>query len=197
MKSLKAFLPTLSEHTGLSVTALYERQRALVRLGLLPAPSKSGRNSGGAMATPGSVGVMVLSVLVTDRLSEMDERILEFLSLKAYPFVSGRGKPGHCTLTGERTLYRALQAVLDHRTEATMVEISVDRQRKLVHLRDADPAGPDPCTFGEYPPTLGQIRHEVSFGGLFSLAEELWPINHPEGVPLVAAAKPAVNTEAA
>ena len=33
MISLKAFLPTLADFTGLSVTALYERQRALVRLG--------------------------------------------------------------------------------------------------------------------------------------------------------------------
>lgn len=183
MASLKSFLPILSRHTGLSVTALYERQRALVRLGLLPAPTKTGRNSGGAMATPGNVGVMVLSVLVTDRLSEMDERILDFLMLRAYPYtIYGNHRPGHCPLTGERTLYRALQSILSQKTFASMAEISVDRRRRLVHLWDVDRYGEESCTFGKDSGEGWQIQHLVEFGGLFPLSCELDAILNPDHV---------------
>jgi hypothetical protein len=167
------------------VTALYERQRALVRIGLLPPPSKTGRNSGGAMATPGNVGIMLLSVLVTDRLSEMDDRILEFLMLHPAPFfVHPFANPDCCTLTGERTLYRAMQAILENRTAATYVEISVDRRRKLVRLEDITPdSDADACIFGKQDEFYSApIKHLVTFSDLFGLSQELECVNHPERV---------------
>jgi len=176
MKSLKAVLPILSEYTGISVTALYERQRALVRLGLLPAPTKSGRNSGGALATPGPIAVMLVSVLVTDNLSEMDSRIQEFLSLRTFyndpvNYPNPREKEGHCPFTGQRTLYRALCAVLKCECTPPMVGIEVVRKQKIVRLIDLSQEQL-PSTFGR---ESGRrlIEHTTSFSDLWDLSNEL------------------------
>jgi len=74
--SLTSFLPFLSSRLGLSVTALYERQRLLVRHGMLPQPVGRGRGSGVA-ASPASVAKLLLSVLATDSLSESADLALE------------------------------------------------------------------------------------------------------------------------
>ena len=71
MASLASFLSTLSPLLGRSVAALYERQRALVRMGVLPKASGRGRSSGGATATPNTVAWLLVSLLATDHLSEV------------------------------------------------------------------------------------------------------------------------------
>lgn len=182
MISLKAFLPVLSKHTDVSVTALYERQRALVRLGLFPAPTQSGRNSGGAMATPGNVGIMLLSVLITDRLSEVDGRIFDYLTLKAstsYEAYRGAANPDCCVFTGQRNLYRCLQALLKGGLYVNnMVDISLDRKRQIVRLKHPDPDEWQTVTFGvetEFP----RIEHLIHYGHILALSEDLWTCNQP------------------
>ena len=54
---------------GMTPAALYERQRALVREGLLAAEAGRGPGSG-VRATAPAVALLVLSVLATDRLSK-------------------------------------------------------------------------------------------------------------------------------
>src|SRR5258708_32457347 len=103
MISLQKFLfnPEVAACFDMSSTALYERQRALVRVGLLPQATSRGRNSGGAMATPDTVAMIVLSVLVTDNLSDVDERMAVWASLRAIEarVIKGKGqiiKAGRC-----------------------------------------------------------------------------------------------------
>ena len=174
MISLKAFLPTLADFTGLSVTALYERQRALVRLGLLPAPTKRGPNSGGAMATPGTVAVMLISVLVTDSLSEMDDRILKFLSLRCRDVGIGenpRQKDVPCHFTGERTLYRAVRAALADGDISATLGLEVLRKEMIARIVDHSDPNLDSVFGLKTSPT--NIEHVVSFWNLFSLSCEL------------------------
>jgi hypothetical protein len=181
MISLKAFLPVLSKHTDLSVTALYERQRALVRLGLYPAPTQSGRNSGGAMATPGNVGIMLLSVLVTDRLSEVDERMFDYLALKPhsdYEEFRGAANPDCCIFTGQRNLYRGLQALIRGGPDLDVVDISVDRKRRIVEFESADPDVWETVTFGEAT-ERPKLKHLVRYDGTFQLSCDLWECNEP------------------
>jgi hypothetical protein len=83
MTSLTSFLPILVSHLGISQAAIYERQRALVRLGLLPKPVGRGRGSG-ADASPHSVSLIIPSALATDNLSDMDERIVGLARAPAY-----------------------------------------------------------------------------------------------------------------
>lgn len=70
--SLKSILPYLSAELGLSVAALYERQRALVRLELLPEPSHYGPG-GGAPLTLFNVSLVLATILYADRLSEVQK----------------------------------------------------------------------------------------------------------------------------
>jgi hypothetical protein len=158
MKSLKSLLPCMSRLTGLSEVALYERQRALVRLGLLPAPTKTGRNSGGAMATPGSVAVLLVSIMVTDRLSEVDERVLEFLQFRtfSYPMVGTLGRPKEdcCYVTGQRTLYGALRAAIRQRTwltDPSRIEIEIERGARVARVIGSDAQGESITEFSEGP----------------------------------------------
>jgi hypothetical protein len=110
MISLKAFLPALAAAFEMSPAALYERQRALVRLGLLPSPSTRGRNSGGADANPDTVALMLIAVLATDNLSETDRRIVSLATARAINPSSG--KSGRCKVTAERTFRGALRSML-------------------------------------------------------------------------------------
>lgn len=75
MSSLKGFIPGLARHLAISPLALYERQRALVRAGLLAAPQERRRGLGGGIqATAPSVALLLVAVLATDNLSETEER---------------------------------------------------------------------------------------------------------------------------
>jgi hypothetical protein len=73
MASLASFHRVLSPLLGFSEAALYERQKALVRIGALPKATGRGWASGGAAATSDSVAWMLVSVLATDNLSEVPE----------------------------------------------------------------------------------------------------------------------------
>ena len=71
MASLTSFLPRIAPTLGLTTSALYERQRSLVRMKLLPTPEGRGRGSG-AEATADTVAALLVSVLATDSLSESE-----------------------------------------------------------------------------------------------------------------------------
>ncbi|WP_130220315.1 hypothetical protein [Bradyrhizobium genosp. SA-3] len=106
MTSLTSLLPTLAPLLGLTEQALYERQRALVRMSLLPAPKGRGRGSG-AEATPDTVARLLTAVLATDNLSDTDERVQR---LAFAPFVGKKGD--RCPWTGARTFVEALSFLL-------------------------------------------------------------------------------------
>jgi hypothetical protein len=99
-------LPVIAPPLGLTTAALYERQRALVRLGLLPTPQGRGRGSG-ADATPDNVALLIITRLLTDNLSEVDDRVMK---LAKAPFIDQRRT--HCQWTGKRIFKDALSALL-------------------------------------------------------------------------------------
>src|SRR5262245_62088547 len=84
--------------------AIYERQRALVRAGLLH--TRPGRGPGsGVPADAKSVAMLLISVLATGSLSEVEEQTKAIANLKS---VSGR-----CPVTGKKTFAAALIATLN------------------------------------------------------------------------------------
>jgi hypothetical protein len=169
MISLKAFLPVLSRFLELSPAALYERQRALVRLGLLPKPTAPGRKSGAAMATPDSVAIMLIAVLATDNLSDMDSRIQTFAKKRAID--PHTGKPGSCRFTGKHTLQEALTEVLSDSKIASPLSIEVMRKAKTARLVNSSGAHRT-SEFGQGPDRKG-IEFKATFGDLFSISREL------------------------
>lgn len=76
MSSLKSFLYAISPLLGVSFAALYERQRALVKLELLSVEPGRGPGSGVPLSAD-NVAAMIICVLATDGLSEVDQRVIE------------------------------------------------------------------------------------------------------------------------
>ena len=155
--SLKGYSTFLSEYLGLTPLAVYERQRALVRLGLLPEAGR-GPNSG-VRATPVTTTPLLVTALVTDNLSEVDERVKRLLNAKPSETerrleryredtanadsaerqwkALGRAVPVkrplrpdsvQCSITGASTFKAAISSVLGSRELASQVrEITVNR----------------------------------------------------------------------
>jgi hypothetical protein len=103
MASLKALLPRLAPIIGMSVDALYERQRALVRHGVLRPVAGRGPGSGVEFSAD-SVAALLISIGATDSLSEVDGRIVGYCEAKS--------TTGKCPLTGEKKLRGAIEAIL-------------------------------------------------------------------------------------
>jgi len=79
MASLKGYTPKLGRLLGITPATLYERQRALVRAGLLK-PTKQGRGPGtGVAATPFSVAMLLIAATAASELSETVERTRELV----------------------------------------------------------------------------------------------------------------------
>ena len=131
MSSLKAFIPGLARHLDISPAALYERQRALVRAGLLDLGEGRGPGSG-VRTTWGSVAYLLLSVLATDRLSELDTRVPAIA--KAKP------KNGNtCPFTGTKTFIQALTKLMVQTGSAQRVsELTVSRTADRAFIKYYD-----------------------------------------------------------
>ena len=119
MAGLKSFLQVAAPVLGVTSAALYERQRALVGVGALEA--KPGRGPGsGVPFTSENFAAIVISLLATDSLSEVDGRMISLF--EAVPDDIHRYSPdlneGHPTflsevaalLSGKRTRWEAVKA---------------------------------------------------------------------------------------
>lgn len=127
MPSLTSVLPDLAPSLGLTPQALYERKRALIKLDLLPSPQGRGRRSG-AVAGPETVALLVIAVMVTDNLSDTDDRVRRLASA---PFV-GKRRNSRCPITNAATFRDALAFLLSDRAPIsretdTLLAINVSR----------------------------------------------------------------------
>jgi len=75
MASLRAFLNGLAPILGMTGATLYERQRVLTTLGVLEATPGRGPGSGVPLTADG-VAAVIISLLATDALSEVDKRVV-------------------------------------------------------------------------------------------------------------------------
>jgi hypothetical protein len=79
--SLKSYSVELADYLSITPLAVYERQRALVRLGVLESIEGRGPHSG-VRATPNAVAVILIGTLLADNLSEIDQRVVRLLNAK-------------------------------------------------------------------------------------------------------------------
>jgi hypothetical protein len=79
MASLKSFLSGVAPILEVTPAALYERQRALVSLGVLEPIEGRGRGSG-VPFTADNFAAVLISMLATDSLSEVDERVVHLIN---------------------------------------------------------------------------------------------------------------------
>ena len=82
--SMKSYSVELADYLGITPLAVYERQRVLVRLGVLDSIEGRGPHSG-VRATPSAVAVLLVGALFADNLSEIDDRVVRLLNAKPTP----------------------------------------------------------------------------------------------------------------
>jgi hypothetical protein len=109
MSGLKSFLHAISPIIGVSPAALYERQRALVKLGLLSVAPGRGPGSGVPLSAD-NVAAMIICVLATDGLSEVDQRVVELCN--APPDISTALSRIHWTKSGKPTFRSEIARLL-------------------------------------------------------------------------------------
>src|SRR4051812_46787232 len=81
MSSLKSFLYVIADSVGQSPAALYERQRVLVRHGLLPV--REGRGPGsGVPLTAETLATFLIGLLVSDGLTNLAEHTANLCSAR-------------------------------------------------------------------------------------------------------------------
>jgi hypothetical protein len=104
MISLKTYIPNLAYALNLTPAALYERQRVLVREGMLAGSAGYGPGTG-VKATPSSVALLIIAALATDSLSEIESGSVTKLA-------SAKSFDGSCALTGAKDFKQALTDIL-------------------------------------------------------------------------------------
>ncbi|WP_156928892.1 hypothetical protein [Bradyrhizobium sp. th.b2] len=127
LPSLTSVLPELAPSLGLTSQALYERARALIRLELLPSAEGRGRRSG-AQAEPAHIALLIIAVMATDNLSEIDGRVRRLAQAK----IIGKQRASRCPITDATNFHDALTALLSDKVSVsrdtdTLIEISVSR----------------------------------------------------------------------
>jgi hypothetical protein len=129
---LKSYLPRLAEIVGSTPAALYERQRALTRLGLLIAQEGRGPGSGVALSAD-SLAVMIISLLVTENLSDINKRVA--LLCNARPL---RDRKNRTSVTGAKTFRQAVATLLTDprfsRKEGREIVIAVSKHGGTAHI---------------------------------------------------------------
>ena len=167
MASLKSFLGGLGPALGFTPAALYERQRALVRHGILKPISGRGPGSGVELSSY-SVATLLIACAAAPSLSDVDGRIVEYCEAPAIDET--------CPLTGKKTFREAVQAILeekalmervyfvsvnhDPRNPDSFIEFSQGRKRLQSIFRwRVDPSEP----------TGIMSSSTISFGALHSL----------------------------
>jgi hypothetical protein len=104
MISLKAFLPQISRIFSTTPAALYERQRALVRLGLLEPTEGRGPGSGVPLSAD-NLAALIIALAVTDNLSDTDKRVQKLCD-------ASPGFGSKCKFTGATTFRDAFSIIL-------------------------------------------------------------------------------------
>jgi hypothetical protein len=120
MISLKSFIPSACPHLGVSPAALYERQRALVRLGVLHGKEGKGRGSGVRLSAD-AVAALLASLLATDSLSEVADTI---------PLLNLKPNEGNCPITEATTFWGALTYLLESDPDGAAFPYFIEVRRK-------------------------------------------------------------------
>jgi DNA-binding IscR family transcriptional regulator len=137
MPSLQASIAPLSKALGLNPHALYERQLALVRAGLLP--SQPGRGPGsGTLFSAETVAVLLISMLASDNISDCAETTRTLSAAKLTSHTVGRED----ALGGAKTFIAAVINSLSNDTVVGQIRLLRIHRRNFaaeVFLNSSEP----------------------------------------------------------
>jgi hypothetical protein len=123
------------------------------------------------MATPDTVAVILISVLATDNLSEMDQRIMVLTKQKATDPTTG--EPTRCGVSTETVLRRALGTILSEPATAESLSIKVSRHARKPVARFLDKGSDRTWTQFGHRPVGEPIERNAIFQNLHQLAMQL------------------------
>lgn len=174
MPSLTSFLPRIAPTLRMETSTLYERQRSLVRAGMLPKPQGRGRGSG-AEATPATVSVLLVSVLATDNWSETD--LLVQALCHAAHFDLKKKKRLVCAVTDAETFGEALACTLaDEKLDLLRPSVTVSRDTGGARIFWQYARRVEASHFGVPPEVMSEYIHRevtLPFRALSNIAKEL------------------------
>lgn len=129
MSSLKLFLPSLEQPLMTDAVTLYERQRVLVKDGVLRASAGRGPGSG-VRLTANNLAILLISVLASDTLADTGSITPLFINLTP----SG----GKCPMTKAENLGDAVAAALASKKILDAVgDLIIHREGKRATFLDA------------------------------------------------------------
>jgi hypothetical protein len=146
MMSLKAFAPILADLFETTPAAIYERQRALIRMKALPTPIGRGRGNG-LPATAETVAMLIIALMVTPNLSDTDQRVKRLANAKIDSSEVGR-------LSSSRDFKAALVAILDSDYLPDVVwsiHVSRTSSQAWIFSHSGSSGGNEVCKFGKTP----------------------------------------------
>jgi hypothetical protein len=152
MSSLKAYTPRLARMLGTTPAALYERQRAVVRAGLLDQGDGRGPGSG-VRATASSVGWLLIAVMATSNLSEVEARARDIAVMKPSKDASGEAR--------ERSFHEAITGILTSRTMGLLRPVANVTVSQSTPYAEIEYEGGQKVTFSKNPSRGGQPAPEL------------------------------------
>jgi hypothetical protein len=120
MASLKSFLYGVAPILKTTGAALYERQRVLVNLGALEATPGRGPGSGVPL-TAENFAVILISLLATDNLSELDEEVVDLCNSRPDPMSAPTASASQWKAWGKPTFKTELGRVLNRQPSPAIV----------------------------------------------------------------------------
>jgi hypothetical protein len=131
--SLKGYIPYLSQRLGISPAALYERQRALVRAGLLD--MSKGRGPGtGVVADARAIAILVTAVLATGSLTDTETRVRAIASARREPAEDNAVLDFIDSATLPTTFLQNIEYLMFHPIGRRVTEITVSRTAAVAQI---------------------------------------------------------------
>jgi hypothetical protein len=148
MGSLKLFIPFLAEVLGVNRHSLYERQRVLMRENIITTIPGRGPGSG-VRVSPTSVGVLLISFLATDGLTDAGP-VTRGLAQAKYIENRYESEP-ESLLRGARTFRAAITNVLTFEDVAAAVErVKVERRYRQATIFLREPQSEEPLNWADF-----------------------------------------------
>lgn len=153
-RALASFIPLFADKLGVTQSSLYERQRALVRAGVMQSEGRRGPGSG-VQTTAEAVAMLLISAMAGDSLSLAVDLTLVMVDAKSTEQT--------CGLTKYPRFVDALASLLIMEGRASKVEeLRIDRTKRTAAIQYREKGSQKVSEFGVPPATITGVQVAAS-----------------------------------